>query len=273
MPLMDEFKEERASIKNQPFKKKLEYFWTYYKWWVIGGAFLLVIAISIVVNIVNRKEDVIYVAMVDIVETPGADADSAITSPFLTAHGYNTKKNTINFNTDFMFTQAGIGKSAEEGGNPQTASYANTRGFTGRESLAIYIAAGDVDAICGSDDWFSNYAYNDFFIPLENIFSSEELAAYSDDIFYIDKAVLDRYRSARDNENYDYDEAYPDPDKPEEMDEPIAIGLTLEDNELYNSNFITANGNAKHVVIGIVRNTPNTQITTEFLKYIENGGN
>ena len=44
MPLMDEFKEERASIKNAPFKKKLRYFWDYYKWHVIITVAAVVIA-------------------------------------------------------------------------------------------------------------------------------------------------------------------------------------------------------------------------------------
>ena len=267
MPLMDEFKNERESIKTAPFKKKLEYFWIYYKWWVIGGAAAIAILISLIVTITKNKKDVVYVAMVDIVENPRGNIEQTITIPFLTAHDYNTKKNTVNFNTEFLFSAAGASEKTVSG----SPSYENTKGFSGRESLAIYIAAGDVDAICGSDDWFNNYAYNDFFIPLEDYLTPAELEKYKDSIYYIDKAVLDRYKNARSDQDYEYEEEYPDSDKPQDMEQPIAIGLKLEKNDLYNYNFLCANGNARHIVFGIVRNTDSTDITAELIKYIENG--
>ncbi len=263
MPLMDEFKEERESIKNQPLKKKIDYFWTYYKWWVIGGVAAVIILVSLIVTIAKNKKDLVYVAMVDIIENPKGNVEQTITDPFLTEKGYNTRKYTLNFNTDFLFTASASGEKNSAG----SPSYANTKGFTGRESLAIYIAAGDVDAICGSDNWFNNYAYNDFFIPLEQYMTPEEMEKYSDSIYYIDKAVLDRYKKARDDQDYEYEEEYPDPDKPEKMEEPLAIGINLENNELFNSNFLCANGDAKHIVFGIVRNTDSTEVTADLLSF------
>ena len=44
MALMDEFKEERESIKNKSFKEKLDYFWCYYKWWIITPIIIVFIA-------------------------------------------------------------------------------------------------------------------------------------------------------------------------------------------------------------------------------------
>ncbi len=266
MPLMDEFKDERESIKNQPFKKKLEYFWTYYKWWVISGVALIVILTSIIVNIVKNKAELVYVAMVDIVENPTGNVDDMITIPFLTENGINTKKNTIKFNTEFMFSQADLNAAKSSEGSP---SYANTQGFSERETLAIYIAAGDVDSICGIDFWFDNYAYNDFFMPLADYMTPEEMERYSDNIYYIDGAVRDRYKQARANEDYEYEEEFPDPDKPEDMENPIAIGIKVESLDLYNKNFLTANGDAKHVVMGIVRNSNNIELTANLIKYLE----
>ena len=42
MPVMDEFREERETIKNGTFKQKWQYFCDYYKWHVIIGAFVLI---------------------------------------------------------------------------------------------------------------------------------------------------------------------------------------------------------------------------------------
>lgn len=266
MPLMDEFREERESIKNQPFKKKLEYFWTYYKWWVIGGIFLIIVLVTVIIQIATNKKDALYIAMVDIINTPGASEELTITTPFLEEHGINPKKNTINFNTDFLFTDPSGGDKT--GASP---SYSDTQGFTGRESLAIYIAAGDVDAICGSDEWFDTYAYNNFFLPLNEYLTDEEIDKYSDSIYYIDGAVLSRYTQARSDQDYEYEEAFPDSDEPEKMEQPLAVGIILDDSGLYNSNFVCANGDAKHIVIGIVRNSPETPLAADFVKYIRDG--
>ena len=270
MPLMDEFKEERESIKNQPFKKKLEYFWTYYKWWVISAAAVIIILVSVISHIIKTKDELVYVAMVDVIENPAGNIEDQITVPFLTAHDINPKKNTLMFNTEFMFSQAGLNSEKPSEGSP---SYANTQGFSERETLAVYIAAGDVDAICGSDMWFDHYAYNDFFIPVSDYMTQEEINLYSDHLYYVDGAVVERYRQARKDGDYEYEEEFPDPAKPEEMEDPVPMGISIESLDLYNNNFLTANGDAKHIVIGIVRNSENTELTAELIKYMENGGN
>jgi hypothetical protein len=243
MPLMDEFKEERESIKNQSFKKKLEYFWTYYKWWVIGGIVAIALIISTIVHLVKSKNEVLYVAVLDAVPTVGEDIEGTITEPFLSEHGYNLNKNTINFNTNFMFSQKDLeAANTESEGSPSSSA---TQGFQSRENLAIYIAAGDVDAICGSEEWFNVYAEKDFFYPLSEYLTEDEINALSDKVYYT-----------------------------EIEGESVACGICLENSELFNKNFAYVNEGVdeSHVVIGIIRNTDNTELMGELIKYMANGG-
>ena len=60
MALMDEFKEERASIKNGTFKQKFSYFWCYYKWHVICSVLAVVIVVSYIHAVVTRKDIAFY---------------------------------------------------------------------------------------------------------------------------------------------------------------------------------------------------------------------
>ena len=56
MPVMDEFREEREAIKNAGFKEKWEYFWEYYKWYVIGGAAIIILLTIFIRDMVNKKD-------------------------------------------------------------------------------------------------------------------------------------------------------------------------------------------------------------------------
>ena len=48
MAVMDEFKEERARMKQQPLKKRLEYFWDYHKYHVLAGGFVLFFVVDMI---------------------------------------------------------------------------------------------------------------------------------------------------------------------------------------------------------------------------------
>ena len=67
MPLMDEFREERQAIKNASFKKKWEYFWEYYKWYVIGGAAIIFLLSIFIRDMINKKDWIFYGAMINAV--------------------------------------------------------------------------------------------------------------------------------------------------------------------------------------------------------------
>ena len=262
MPLMDEFKKEREDIKNQPLKKRLDYFWTYYKWWVIGGIALIIIAVSIITNIVKSKDETVYVAMIDTVINPTGNYEENITVPFLEEHGLSPKKNTINFNLNFIFSGQ---KGSELPGSP---SYSDTLGYSGRQNLAIYVSAGDVDAISAPEDWFDNYAYSDFFLSLDDYLSADELKALDGRICYADRAVMERFKKAHDEDNYEYSEEFPDSTDPSSMEDPVPVGIYIDDCPLFNENFACADDNSSRVVIGIVRNSPAVEITKDLIIYI-----
>ena len=53
MPVMDEFKEERESLKNGTPKQKLTYFWDYYKWHVIVAIVAIIVVVTFIQQILN----------------------------------------------------------------------------------------------------------------------------------------------------------------------------------------------------------------------------
>ena len=267
MALMDEFKEERETIKNASFQKRLEYFWEYYKWWVIGGVFIIIAASMTIHSIATRKKEVLYVAMINAVEVAGSDVNSNIKEPFLLNHELDPKKNNINLDSDVKMNFTSI---AHTKANPVPEGYeehvSTYNSANARQTLSVYIAAAQVDMIVSTENWFDEYAYGSFYLPLSEVLTPEEMEKYSDYFYYIDDAVRKRYKKATDERDYNLTEMYPDPYDLESMEEPVAYGLIAGDN----SQLIACYGfipeyKEDNIVIGVMANGTNPELTHDLL--------
>lgn len=267
MPLMDEFKAEREDMKKAPFKKKAEYFWEYYKWWVIGIVIAVVAIFLTVRSIVTHKADAIYVALINSVEIEGANPQDSIATPFLEEHDISTKKNRIHFNTDLRMN---ISSSSHVGANTLPDTYTDyvsiTNSATARQNLSVFIAAGTVDLMICSENWFDEYGYGSFFLSLDEVLTAEELEKYSDNLYYLDGAVVERYAEAGNKMNYDYDEKFPDPYDLDAMEKPVAMGLIVDESNLIAYNFAFATeAKGDKIVIGVIANGKNPELTHDFI--------
>ena len=63
---MDEFKEERAAMKNGTPKEKLTYFFDYYKWHVIVGVIAVIFAVTLIHQVATRKDTAFYALMLNV---------------------------------------------------------------------------------------------------------------------------------------------------------------------------------------------------------------
>ena len=276
MPVMDEFKKEREDMKNQPLSKRMAYFWEYYKWWVIAGVAIVIAIILTVRSIATRKNEVLYVALINSVATVENNVNEDIIYPFLEAHDIGTKKNTINFSTDFVMSldkgkdsAEGMLSSASSAASPSAIYGGNTNQLlTSQQKLSVYIASGQTDMLFASDAWTNEYAYNGIYAPVDTYFTEEEIAKYSDFLYYIDDAVLERYDAARSNMEFEYEEEYPDCDDISSMEKPVAIGFKLENCEIFTNNYVCGEGDAKHTVLGVVINSPKADLSKDLITYI-----
>lgn len=207
MALMDEFKEERESIKNQPFKKKISYFWTYYKWYVLGGIFAAAVLISIVSSFLNRTNYALYGAMINGIPF---ETEQAFLDGFMDYAGIDKDKNTVTFNTSLSFEGNSIGTA---------------------EFIMVYIAARDLDVIVGDPDSFSRYAYSSVYLDLSEALDAETIAALSEAgrLYYIDHAVADKIEELQNTNQSAEEVTKPDPFHPEDMQEPVPVGIDISE--------------------------------------------
>lgn len=247
MPLMDEFREERESIKQKSFKEKFQYFLDYYKWHAIGGIVLTVCVISLITSVLSHKESAFYGAFVNATQMPDFET---FREDFAVRAGIDLTKNDVLFDTNLYITDRA---------NDQAALYATQR-------LMVYVSAGDVDVITGGPAIINQYAYNEFFRDLRQVLPEdlqEQLAPY---YYYMDASLVAEKKARLDNGETDFTLNYPsNPADPTSMAEPVPVGLYIQDCLRLRRAFAFQD---ETVILGAVTNGSNTDAVLEFIRLI-----
>ena len=245
MPVMDEFKEEREKMKSQPLKKRLSYFWTYYKWYVLGGTLALIVAISFIVQIVTKKEEALFGIVVN-ASSYGKDREFA--SSFMEYAGIAPDKYEVTFHSALSLTEQ------------MSQDAVNTR-----ELIMVYTASGDMDVAIMDTLAFESYAYSELFLDLSVVLSEELFSSLEGRIYYKDNATAGEFNAALDAGESTEDIVFPDPFKPEDMKEPIPIGIDISDCEVLEDAYYYPN---KPVLLGLPATSGRTNMAIKFIEFL-----
>lgn len=204
MPLMDEFKEERAEIKNRSLKEKLSYFWDYYKWHVIGGAIAIFAAVSLINSIVNQKETAFYACLLNVGQSLYSEDYK---NEFTDRIGIDKKKEIVYF--DIM---------------PLMLSQMDDATVSTSQKILVYVSAGDLDVLVGDTQVTNHYGYLSMGADLRNFLSEEEYKKYEPYFYYMDAALI---KEADGNTPTATD--YPaDPSDPSTMTDPVPVAIRID---------------------------------------------
>lgn len=255
MPVMDEFKEEREALKHGTPKQKLQYFWDYYRWHVIATIIVVVCAGSLIYHFATYKEDAFLAAILNSTELEPAE-DYA--SKFMDYAGLDPAGCKVSFDPSISITFDVSSPTA------LAEVYYNSR-----EKLNMLMTAGELDVIVSNDELFEHFANAGTFCDLRTYLSQEQLAAYAPYLYYVDKPLMEQISMAERNLDDTFHPEIPDPAKPELMEEPIPVGIHVEDNEeLTQSFYIRGEG---PVVLGIISNAPHPDVTVKYIEYLMQG--
>ena len=261
MPVMDEFKEERAALKNASFKEKWQYFLDYYKWYVIGGALTIILGGILIRDIVTAK-------------------DYALFGTFLNAYAYENEDGTIKGQAlmDEMATRleidtdkyvASIDSSLSIGGSSSTdvtGMTASEVSYNSEQKLMVYIAAGDLDFIAADSTTFLQYATTETFHDLRNILTPEQQAKYEPYYYYVDMDEVNKANTAATNLEADsYVPRVYDPLDPSTCADPVPIAICINNSE----KAMEAYWFREEIVpMGFVVNSSHPEEAVMFLEYL-----
>lgn len=246
MPVMDEFREEREALKHGTWKQKLSYFIYYYKWHVIIGVAALAMIISLAAQILSRKEPGFYAALLnagDFYDT------TAYLQSFAEYADIDLKENDLIFDTSMII----------EAGQLDQNTIAST------QRLMVYIAAAELDVMVTDASSIQEYANGDYFFDLRDILTPEQVERYEPYFYYVDLPAVQARKEALENFEEENIPSYPDPRHPENMEQPIPVGICLEGENALKENFYFS---GDMVVVTVFQNTTRLETAVKFIDFL-----
>lgn len=251
MTIVESIKDQWRQVKEKPRKERWEYLWDYYKWHAI--IFLLVIAIltQCVISMVNHK-DAVFTGYILNCSVAGKDED--FLNGFYEYAGINADKEEAAIYTDLTLYDGQSKKNAET-----------------FHRIMAGVAIQDADFVVGQPDAFRPCAYHTskIMVDLREFLDAETLEKLSDRLYYIDGAVLDQLIKPVGESVGPV--IYPNPRKPEIMDDPIPVGIDISDRAaLRDSYYYTTEDTVDDTVvyIGIIANTARPELARQFIDYL-----
>lgn len=251
MPLMDEFKEERESVKKGSVTQKAAYFWDYHKWHMFLALIVIAFVANYIYSLVSKPETLLNGILLNSYSEDFEDPSEELVSAFLTEQHINPAKYDVYLDTSLRYTTA-------EPSGIIASNYQTMQVILARSTI------GDLDLITADLNSMIDLAYKDLFWNLTEVLSDEQLSQYESYFCYIDLAVVRELDEANARNEDTSHIVFPDYSKPETMEEPIPALIDVSKSEPLRS----AYGNAYDALaIGIVNDT-NIEMSLRFLDFL-----
>ncbi len=204
MALMDEFKEERAAIKNAPLKTKISYVWRYYKWHIFIPLVIIIFLSWYIVHVITEPDMILNGIFLNTSNSEASAVCEELREDFFEGENINTKKYDIAFDPSLTYVDGTISGASN---------------FETTQTLTSWIASGKTDFFISDWKTMTNLAYKSYLIDLREVLSEEEIEKYEPCFLYVDNAKCH-------NMYLDPSTAL-DCSKPEEMEEPVPVMIDV----------------------------------------------
>ncbi len=245
--LREDTKAEWDKMKDRPFKEKLSYFWEYYKVHVIVAIIAVIFVVAMIRSFVTSKDYAVFIAAVDSFdatgETKGVWAEELA--------------DIIGFDKDDY--EVYIDSTVQFGGD----SASTQSDYVSAQKLTALLTSRSMDIMIADMTVFEQYAQNDCFVDLRDIYSEEELSSMEGLIYYTDAATFADYQSSEMNVYEKQAEYTIDHHDPSSMKDPVPVGFfaaegtRVGDSGMYDHLKDTEEfqGHENEAAFGILKNT------------------
>ena len=229
-------------LKGKPLKEKLEHIFTYYRGPILGVLIVLALGGYMIFQIATAKEEALNIVCLNTFAQ--AEEADLFCREFAQAAGIDPEKETVRLNMGMVVSDA-----------------LPTETYEAIQALSAQVAAGTVDVMVGDLDAMGIFLYQDYFCDLAQVLTPQQLTQLQDSLLYIDLVYMEAKLSGE-----EVPTPFPDPTKPEEMEQPVPVALLLPQENNFRQ---MCYGSIKTpIVVGLVVNSDNTQNALAFLDYI-----
>lgn len=158
--IIDEIREQNQKFKDMSFKKKLEYFWEYYRFPTIAVIGIAILIISMAHSMIaNSKETVLYAALVNGSAAPDYEA---MQHDYADSIGVDLNDVFVTIDTSFNLS----------------SDLTNTSDLAAVQKLMALSAANQIDIMTADEQVGLYLAGNGYFADLRTVLPSDALAKY-----------------------------------------------------------------------------------------------
>ena len=212
-----------AEMKQRPFKERLAYFGDNYKWHMLTVLALVIVAISYIVSILHEPDYKANGLLLNAYSYSNYEQIQANIQ--LLADGFSRAENLDDKNVEVNLDGSRVYYLNEENDSYNADTI---------QLILTYVASDSLDFIIGDEEAMLELAYMQLFQDLRVILNNEQLQKLNDSVLYIDMAVVEQ-REAALNQNLDTSNiVYPDPTKPESMEQPAPVFVRLAQSDKLN---------------------------------------
>ncbi|MCL2052392.1 MAG: hypothetical protein FWG91_11805 [Lachnospiraceae bacterium] len=213
--------EQKAALKDMSRKKKLAYFWEYYKIHTIVTIISCAVLFSILYNMFTNKDYSFYAIIINSYELSG----ETIADEFSTFALLDNDRTKCFVETD---THLDI-----DDFSPYEAATV--------QRIMATVIAGQLDTIIADAHTFTYFSDAEFFEDLRLILSEDELKRYEDRFFYLDQALIDERNNTQNLDDFLEITIKTPAEKiaeidwrsqPEQMKNPVPVGIFITDSPL-----------------------------------------
>ena len=259
--IWEETKAQGAKMKGRSLREKLEYFWEYYRIHTLVAVVITVLVVSLVHAWVSARDDALSIVLINSLAETMEDTIPKWTDDLTGLLDIDTKKYEVTIDASIML-----------GSDTATAN----QEYASSQKLVALMGTSSIDILVADTAIFEQYAQNECFCDLRDIYNADELSAMSGLIYYTDASTYSDYDSP-DLDTTQKQAAYiVDHHDPSSMKEPVPVGIYMSDDTLIGKSgiysYLTATdsyqGHPKEAVLGIPVNTKRPDAALKGTEYL-----
>ena len=262
----DEIREERRkAMGRMNTKEKFAYFWDYYKIHALVTVLIAAAAISLIYHYVTYKDYGFYALLLNAgVSDVSKGLPETWAAEFQEYAAIDPEEYEVCVDTSMDISSTDVSQYT----------------MANQQKLVAMTQTGSISTMVAETETFEKYAQTEYFSPLEDILSAEELEKYRPYFYYTDAATFaeDDYNPTA--EVKDLSVLTIDHSDPSTMEKPVAVGIIVtRDNMLADARIYAYledssydyQGYPAEVVLGIPVTNKQPELVVRFLEYLKLG--
>jgi len=246
--VMDDIKAEWQKMREKPLRERIQYFMSYYKWYVVACVAVISIIATIIVGNLLKKEPILSGVMLNSATATSESAFDNFSKRFLEETGMDSEKFEVSITSNLTY-------------RPEDRESAESN-YAAVQTLTAQAAGALLDFIVGDISTVQNLGYSGFFTDLSELLTQEQMQQLAPYLCYIDLAVIEAIDKAVEDGNFELDMKIPDCKKPEEMQKPIPAFLDVSSSGWFAEIYPYA---TKPVVLAVAVNAPHKEAILQLI--------